>query len=231
MKVGPRTIGGVIRLRKCTRLLAAAFALLVQGALAQAAAGPPGPEEVVRTASERLLEVIRSGRTQFDSDPDGFYRAVAETLESSVDFSGIARLVMATYYRKASDAQRERFAEVFKWGLVRTYAKALMDLGDVKIEVMGATPGSRPDRATVQMRATSEDGRSYPLEYSMVQVDGRWLVRNLVINGINLGLTYRNQFASAIRAPENRGDINRVIDGWSAVIDTSKGATSGLEAS
>lgn len=201
------------------------LAVLVPSALGNVPAS--GPADVVREASERLLEVIRAGESQFDSDPDGFYRAVAETLESSVDFEGIARLVMATYYRKASEAQRQRFAEVFKWGLVRTYAKALMDFDDVELEVMGSAPGRRPNRATVKMRATSKDGRSYPMEYSMVQTsDGRWLMRNLVINGVNLGLTYRNQFASAMRSPENRGNIDRVIDHWSAVIDTIDGAGS-----
>ena len=183
------------------------------------------PEGVVRAASEELLQVIRSGDALAESDPDAFYREVASTLEKSVDFDGIARLVMATYYRKATDAQRKRFAEAFKWGLVRTYAKALIDFDNVRLEVLGSTPGKRPTRATVQMRAISEDGRSYPMEYSMVLTDAGWRMRNLVINGVNLGLTYRNQFASAMRAPENQGDIDRVIDGWSAVIDTSAGGS------
>ena len=43
---------------------------------------------------------------------------------------------------------------------------------------------------------------------------GQWMVVNVVINGINLGKTFRNQFVrSAQRAG---GDIEQVINGWSS---------------
>ena len=49
----------------------------------------------------------------------------------------------------------------------------------------------------------------------MVQMPaGDWRVRNVIVNGINLGLTYRNQFAEALRSPANKGDIDKVIAGW-----------------
>jgi phospholipid transport system substrate-binding protein len=43
-------------------------------------------------------------------------------------------------------------------------------------------------------------------------------VYNIVINGINMGLTYRNQFASAMKAPENHGSLDQVISQWAETI-------------
>ena len=41
---------------------------------------------------------------------------------------------------------------------------------------------------------------------------GEWMVVNVVINGINLGKTFRNQFVQS--AQRSGGDIDQVIDGW-----------------
>jgi phospholipid transport system substrate-binding protein len=38
-------------------------------------------------------------------------------------------------------------------------------------------------------------------------------VVNVIVNGINLGLTFRNQFDQAMR--DNSRDYDAVIDGWS----------------
>jgi len=70
-----------------------------------------------------------------------------------------------------------------------------------------------------KMEITTVDGKVYPLSYSMKQnKDGVWKLRNIIISGVNIGLTYRNQFASAMRDSANGGDLDKVIDGWAEVI-------------
>jgi phospholipid transport system substrate-binding protein len=55
--------------------------------------------------------------------------------------------------------------------------------------------------------------------YSMrLSKDGVWRVYNLIINGINIGLTYRNQFASSMKSPEHRGNLDAVIATWGDTI-------------
>ncbi|MEJ2090173.1 MAG: ABC transporter substrate-binding protein, partial [Gammaproteobacteria bacterium] len=76
-------------------------------------------------------------------------------------------------------------------------------------------PPRRPDRASVKQEVRS-GGDVYPVVYSMALEDGEWRLRNIIINGINMGLTYRNQFASAVNDPKYGGDMDRVIDGWIA---------------
>ena len=42
----------------------------------------------------------------------------------------------------------------------------------------------------------------------------QWKLINIVINGVNLGVTFRNQFYSLMKDQEN--DIDKVIDLWIA---------------
>jgi len=41
----------------------------------------------------------------------------------------------------------------------------------------------------------------------------RWLLRNVIINGINIGLQFRSQFNAYMQ--KYRGDIDLVIENWS----------------
>lgn len=67
-------------------------------------------------------------------------------------------------------------------------------------------------KVSVKQEIRSVDG-NYPLEYSMgLSKSGQWKVINVIINGINLGKTFRNQFVQA--AQKNGGDIDAVIAGW-----------------
>ena len=52
-------------------------------------------------------------------------------------------------------------------------------------------------RVTVKQEIRSSDN-VYPLEYSLARKkSGEWMVVNVVINGINLGKTFRNQFVQS----------------------------------
>jgi phospholipid transport system substrate-binding protein len=163
-----------------------------------------------------LIVVIEQGKLYYDTDPERFYIEVQNVLGPAIDFKSFARSVMAVHYKRASDAQRTRFADAFQTGLVRTYANALLEFSDEQIIVLPETkPPRDPTKQIVKMEVRSSSGKVYPAVYAMRQGDdGVWRIRNIIINGINIGLTYRNQFGSAMKAPENGGDLDRVIDAW-----------------
>jgi phospholipid transport system substrate-binding protein len=62
----------------------------------------------------------------------------------------------------------------------------------------------------------------YPVTFQMKKdAQGNWKTQNLIVNGINLGLTFRNQFAAAVDA--NNGSIDRAIAGWAPDTQVAKG--------
>ena len=178
------------------------------------------PREMVSETSDALIVVIEQGKQYYETDPGRFYAEVQNVLDPAIDFDAFARGVMAVHYKRASEAQRTRFAEAFRAGLVRTYAKALLEFSDEQIVVLAETkPPRDPKKQMVKMEVRSSSGKVYPAVYAMrLYDDGQWRIRNIIINGINIGLTYRNQFASAMKAAQYEGDLDRVIDSWSESI-------------
>ena len=193
----------------------AVFALAMLLATAPLSAQIREAEVLIQNTTDEMLVLIDEAKVYVDEDPDRFYVVVEQLLEPVIDFPRFARSVMAVHYKGATDAQRERFAEGFKWSLVRTYALALTEFNDGSVTIIPAErPPRRPDRASVKQEIRS-GGEIYPVVYSLALTkEGEWRLMNIIINGINMGLTYRSQFASAVKDPQYGGDMDRVIDGW-----------------
>ena len=208
-----------------TLLRTAAFALACCAATASAQMNEA--ESLVNQTTDEMLALIDEAKGYVDDDPERFYVAVEALLSPVIDFPRFARSVMAAYYKRATPAQRDRFADGFKWSLVRTYALALTEFNDGGVKIVPSDrPPQRPDRASVHQEIRSS-GEVYPVIYSMARTpEGEWRVQNIIINGINMGLTYRNQFASAVNDPAYGGDMDKVIDGWVASLGTIETSTS-----
>tara|TARA_B100000029_G_C17270224_1_gene849546 strand:+ start:132 stop:320 length:189 start_codon:yes stop_codon:yes gene_type:complete len=52
--------------------------------------------------------------------------------------------------------------------------------------------------------------------------DQVWRLANLIVNGVNIGLTYRSQFSNALQKSEYAGDLDLLINDWSEVIGRDK---------
>ncbi|MBW4933838.1 MlaC/ttg2D family ABC transporter substrate-binding protein [Marinobacter sp. F4206] len=171
-------------------------------------------QQYVDENTQRLVEKLNRERGLYESDPEAFYASMNESLEGFVDFRRIAARVMGRYARQTTPEQRDDFVVKFKRSLFDSYAQALVDAEDFSIEVKEAVINPQDDgRASVQMEVISASGNRYPVTYSMYKAkDGSWMMENVIVEGVNIGLAFRDRFAQEME--ENRGQVQAVIDGW-----------------
>ncbi len=189
--------------------------------LAHAAAATP--HQVVEDTSVRVMEVLNENRELYKNDSSAFLAGLNEVLDPVVDFNGIARSVMTVRYsRGATDEQMQRFIDTFKRSMVEFYGNALLEFDSGKITVLPPAKGAQPtdERASVDMQVRANNGAVYPVTYTMVNIDGQWKVRNVIVEGINIGLLFRDQFAQAMQ--NNRNNLDAVISGWGNVVAKSR---------
>ena len=200
-----------------------ALAAAGSAAAGSAAAGIEKPRELVQQTTDQVLALIEEAQSYAAEDPERFYREVEVLLAPVVDFPRFARSVMAAHFKSASVEQRERFAESFKWNLVRTYAFALTEFNDGEVVLIPAERAPRkPNRRSIKQEIRLAGGGIYTVIYSMGRSNEQeaWRMRNIIVEGVNMGITYRSQFKSAMQDPKFGGDIDKVIDAWSDMIDT-----------
>ena len=185
------------------------------------------PLQIVQHTTDKILQLTLAEKKAAREDHQPFYDQVGKELDKVVDFTGFARGVMATYasarqynalqteQEKQAFRQRvERFGEKLKQALIVTYAQSLLAFNGEKISVE-VPPGGEPNdhRATVNQNIYSSSGKVYLVQYSLREAKpGVWKVRNVVVDGANMGQIYRNQFATAVEKAQ--GDIDKAIDDW-----------------
>ena len=174
------------------------------------------PDTFLVDVSNQVLSVIKDNRESYSETPDILEMALLETLEPAVDFNAFSRGVMGRYYKDATPEQRERFVMAFKDTLIELYTQGLVsaEVDNISIE---DTNIRSPKSSTVTMKVTSKDQNSYKLQYSLRKnAQSNWRIRNIIVDGVNVGLTYRNQFKSAMETED--GDLERVIKIWPQII-------------
>lgn len=195
--------------------LALAFMLLMTPLLAQAQTA--SPEAMIRENIESFMSEINGKEDYYANNLDELKALVNDSLNDVADFRYIGASVMGSYFRNATPEQRSQFANVFRQTLIDTYTRGLVTFDYDELRVLSDQRGQRhEDQASVDMEVVANSGQVYPVSYSLRLSDGQWRVVNVIVNGINLGLTFRNQFDQAMR--ENNRDYDAVIRGWAPEI-------------
>lgn len=218
------------------------LALMCLMVVAKVQAAESKPHQQVERVTEKLIKTIEETRHLYDKDPNLYYRAIAELLEPMIDFPSFARGVMGEYgtreyYQSLSDAeakaqfrqQYNEFVEVFKQGLMQTYGKGFLAFNGQKITVLKANEDELKQvesQQPVDVRQSIENGDDrYLITYKMrPDKTGQWLLRNVVIESVNVGQLYRNQFVAAMNKHER--DFQVVIKHW---LDESQKAEETLQ--
>ena len=169
--------------------------------------------DYVEKIHEDIVAVIIAKQGQYEEDPEEFINAISLSLQPLVDFKRISRNVMGKYYKDANKTQIEKFNKVFKSTLLNSYSKTLAEFKDERIIVSKETKkSSKGNREKVFLQIFTST-KVYPATYDMYLNDqGQWKLINIVINGVNLGLTFRNQFYSLMKSESNDWDL--VIERW-----------------
>lgn len=195
------------------------------------------PHQQVDDVTKKLIALIGEARAYYDKEPDRYFNSVEALLDPLIDFPSFTRSVMGgygtrEYYQSLPDAAArneyrasyDRFVESFKHGLVSTYAKGMLAFNGQTIVVVPPTEDelkliSKKEPVDVVQRITS-GADNYSIVYKMRPNNkGEWLVRNVIIESVNVGQLYRNQFASAM--DKHKQNFAAVVDNW-VVVDTDK---------
>lgn len=204
-------------LRRGLLVLLAALPLVANAVAA------PSAHDLVQDTTNRLLADLAANKEKYKQSPSAFYDALNGIVGPVVDADGISRSIMTVKYSgKATPEQMARFQENFKRSLMQFYGNALLEYNNQGITVSPAKEEAA-DRTTVNMQVKGSSGSIYPVSYTLTKINGEWKVRNVIINGINIGKLFRDQFQDAMQ--RNGNDLDKTIDGWAGEVAKAKEKT------
>lgn len=188
-------------------------AALALWALAAAAVAADEPQQVVRGTADKVLSEVTANKAELDKDPSGIYALVEHTVVPHFDFTAMTQSALGRYWRRATPDQQAKVTNEFKELLVRTYAVALLGYSGQTIEYLPVRTSTVDTDVMIPTRiATGTGGPPVPINYRMHLVDGKWLVYDVVIDGISLVTNYRSTFASTVRSRGIDGLIQQLAE-------------------
>ena len=158
-----------------------------------------GPEDLVRKTAEDVLFAIKADEEIQKGDKEKIYKLAEEKILPNFDFERVARLVLGRAWRSASDEQKKEFIVQFRTLLLKTYAVALSKYKNQTIEFKPTRMSDTDEIVIVKTEITQSGGQPIRVNYALSKNSGKWLVFDIVIEGVSLVTNYRSQFSSEIK--------------------------------
>ena len=162
-----------------------------------AAAG--APTDALRDFFGAVNVVLDDPRTA--DQPVEKLRAIRRHVDDMVDFREAAMLALGREWHARSAVEQNEFVPLFADLLERSFVwrvagKASLG-GGVRVDYLGETVTG--DVSSVDTAIAGRDGNPFRLRFRMVRRDERWVVRDIVLDGVSTMENYHAQFQRIVR--------------------------------
>ena len=158
------------------------------------------PDVMVKNVTNEVLDIIRK-----DKDiQSGNTRKASELIEAKVlpnfDFNRMTALAVGKDWRGATVEQKKVLIEEFHTLLVHTYANALTAYKSQAINFKPFKMAAGETDVTVKTEVKQPGAKSISIDYSLQKDGGTWKVYDVIVGGVSLVTSYRDQFKQEIAA-------------------------------
>ena len=126
---------------------------------------------------------------------------------NAVDVAGLAKYTLGQEKKNLSDKQISEFVSTFKVFFSKNLSNKLKDYSDQEVKVTGSKKIS-DNYVLVNSKIVSlKDKQEIAVNWRVFLVDGNLIIRDLVVEGLSLARTQREEFASIIANKKFEGLI------------------------
>ena len=159
-----------------------------------------------------FLTIIKTEGSKYDEKPDEFKEKLKNIWEPMVDVGLVSRLILSKAYTTATEEQISLFQTRTKKLLLDTYITALLEFEDYELETSRKIKENKNKTLEVEINFFSASD-SFKSKFTLYKnKQGELKIINIIIDGINLGLTFRNQFQDNLK--NENYDLDKAIDTW-----------------
>ena len=135
---------------------------------------------------------------------------LSEMALRTVDIKGVAYYSLGNYRKKLKDEQLEEYLALFEKYFLKSFTSRLTDYSDPKIDVLSAEV-LNPKYTIVKSLLLGTDKKpEVNIEWRVYTKNpDKPLIRDLIIEGLSLARSEKEQFASVIET--NNGDITKLF--------------------
>ena len=181
------------------RLAARVATVVVAGILAwaPASADAGAPTDQLRSSVDQMVKVLDDPALKADSRAQDRRAAIRKEAQVVFDFGETAKRALGRHWQGLSEKDRQEFTGLFTDLIERAYISKIERYSGERIAYAGESVEG--GLATVRTRFVTKQGTEIPVDYRMQQRGDRWLVYDVMVEGVSLINNYRTQFDKIIQ--------------------------------
>ena len=157
--------------------------------------------EIVNEAKKVLVE---TNTKEFKT------KKLSELALKTVDIKGVAYYTLGNYRKELSKEQMEEYLDLFEKYFLKTFSSRLTDYSEPKINVLSAEVLNSKYTIVKSLLLGTDKKPEVKIEWRVYTKNpDKPLIRDLIIEGLSLARTEKEQFASVIES--NDGDVTKLF--------------------
>jgi len=148
------------------------------------------PTDTLKETVDRIVQILAD--PGLHDKPEQRRAEVRKIAEGIFDYPDTARRALGPHWNARSPQEQEEFVKLFADLLDRAYISKIELYQGERVRYVGETADG--DEATVKTVIATKKSSEIPVDYRLHRKDGRWLVYDVIIEGVSLVSNYRTQF-------------------------------------
>lgn len=185
-------------------LIASIVVALVLMLASAARAG--APTETLKQTVDRVVQILADPALR--DKPDARRTEIRKVAERIFDYPDTARRSLGPHWNARTPQQQQEFVKLFADLLDRSYISKIELYQGERVKYVGETVDG--EEAVVKTLIATKKGADMPIDYRMHSRNGRWLVYDVVIEGVSLVSNYRTQFNKIVQTESYDALVQRL---------------------
>ncbi|AMK10468.1 MAG: ABC transporter substrate-binding protein [Pseudodesulfovibrio sp.] len=190
------------------RLIPALFLTCLLATAGSAALAGQTPTERVREGADKLIEMLSDPDMQDAAKHDAAIDRLRAVADEYIDFGLVTKYAVGRPWLEMSDDLRTKLTEAFVNLLERSYLKQIPTYGGQNVDYKSELV--QGDRAKVVTEIIDND-KKIVVEFRLKIVQEKWMIYDIVAEGVSLVMNYRSQFAEILNQGTGE-DLLKVIE-------------------
>ena len=132
-----------------------------------------------------------------------------QLFDKNFDVPSISRFVLGKYWKQASIDQKKKFIKTFRNYVVKTYSSRFNEYSGEQLQLLNTENESNPNIFLVHTALERQDAPIIKVDWRIGKKKDRFVILDIIIEGISLAITQRSEFVSVI--DQNEGNIDQLI--------------------
>ena len=163
------------------------------------------------SAEAFVLKLTNEAKLIFNDkslNTDSRLKKLNEISQSYLDLDALAGYTLGDYRDKATASEKDKFNKLFREYFIKNMSSKLNDFADQELKILDSKKINENNIIVSTRIFSKKDSQEINVDWRIYTKDSKFLARDLVVEGLSLARTQKEEFASIIASKGFVGVIN-----------------------